>query len=125
MRLRRAPRRPRGALAGPAKVGKRTKDLTKRLVPGDIAVIDHADLDRVAADGLIDAGVVAVVNASPSITGRYPNGGPLRLVRAGVLLVDDAGSSIMDVIADGQEVRVDDGVIRAGDEELGSGHVLG
>ena len=73
-----------GGVVGRARVGKRTKDLTKRLEPGDIAVIDHADLDRVAADGLIDAGVVAVVNASPSITGRYPNGGPLRLVRAGV-----------------------------------------
>ena len=112
-------------MIGCARVGKRTKDLTKRLVPGDIAVIDHADLDRVAADGLIDAGVVAVVNASASITGRYPNGGPLRLVRAGVLLVDDVGSSIMDAVADGQAVRLDGGTVLAGDEELGVGHVLG
>jgi uncharacterized membrane-anchored protein len=112
-------------VTGCARVGKRTKDLTKRLEPGDIAVIDHADLDRVAADGLIDAGVVAVVNASPSITGRYPNGGPLRLVRAGVLLVDDVGSSIMDAVIDGQTVRLDGGVVLAGGEELGNGHVLG
>ncbi len=123
--LRRARRRAGAGITGPAKVGKRTKDLTKRLEPGDIAVIDHADLDRVAADGLIDAGVAAVVNASPSITGRYPNGGPLRLVRAGVLLVDDVGSSIMDAITDGQQVRVDGGVLLAEDGELGSGHVLG
>ena len=112
-------------MVGYARVGKRTKDLTKRLVPGDIAVIDHADLDRVAADGLIDAGVVAVVNAAPSITGRYPNGGPLRLVRAGVVLIDDVGSSIMDAVADGQSVRLDGGAVLAGDEPLGTGHVLG
>ena len=64
----------------------------KRLEPGDIAVIDHADIDRVAADGLIDSGVAAVVNASPCITGRYPNGGPLRLVKAGILLVKPQAS---------------------------------
>ena len=112
-------------MVGCAKVGKRTKDLTKRLQPGDIAVIDHADLDRVAADGLIDAQVVAVVNASESITGRYPNGGPLRLVRAGVVLVDHVGSSIMDAVVDGQPVRLDGGTVLAGGEELGVGHVLG
>jgi uncharacterized membrane-anchored protein len=125
MGLRRARRKASGGVTGTAKVGKRTKDLTKRLEPGDIAVIDHADLDRVAADGLIDAGVSAVVNASPSITGRYPNGGPLRLVRAGVVLIDDAGSSIMDLVVDGQPVRLDGGALLDGEAELASGHVLG
>ena len=125
MALRRARRRTAAGITGPAKVGKRTKDLTKRLEPGDIAIIDHADLDRVAADGLIDAGVKAVVNASPSITGRYPNGGPLRLVRAGVLLIDDVGSSIMDQVTDGQPLRIDGGVLLAGEDEVGTGHVLG
>ena len=122
---RRKRRRTGAGVVGCARVGKRTKDLTKRLEPGDIAVIDHADLDRVAADGLIDAGVAAVVNASPSITGRYPNGGPLRLVRAGVVLIDDAGSSVMDAVVDGQTVRLDGGAVLAGDEELACGHVLG
>ncbi len=125
MGLRRRRRKAGGGLSGRARVGKRTKDLTKLLEPGDIAVIDHADIDRVAADGLIDAGVTAVVNASRSITGRYPNGGPLRLVRAGVLLVDDVGSSVMDAIVDGQQVRIDDGAIRVGDDEVATGHVLG
>ena len=125
MALRRARRRNAAGITGPAKVGTRTTDLTQRLEPGDIAVIDHADLDRVAADGLIDAGVVAVVNASPSITGRYPNGGPLRLVRAGVLLIDDAGSSIMDAITDGQPLRIDGAALLDGDDEVGSGHILG
>jgi uncharacterized membrane-anchored protein len=122
---RRRRRAATAGLVGRARVGKRTKDLTKRLEPGDIAVIDHADIDRVAADGLIDAGVVAVVNASRSITGRYPNGGPLRLVKAGVLLVDDVGSSIMDAVIDGQQVQIAGGAVRVGDDELGSGHLLG
>jgi uncharacterized membrane-anchored protein len=125
MALRRKRRQTGAGLVGRARVGKRTKDLTKLLEPGDIAVIDHADIDRVAADGLIDAGVVAVVNASPSITGRYPNGGPMRLVRAGVLLVDDVGSGIMDAVVDGQELRLDGGVVLALGEELATGHVLG
>jgi uncharacterized membrane-anchored protein len=125
MSLRRKRTRAGAGVVGRARVGKRTKDLTKRLEPGDIAVIDHADIDRVAADGLIDAGVVAVVNASPSITGRYPNGGPMRLVRAGVLLVDDVGSGIMDAVVDGQELRLDGGVVLALGEELATGHVLG
>lgn len=125
MALRR--RRPEvvGSLVGRARVGKRTKDLTKRLEAGDIAVIDHADIDRVAADGLIDAGVAAVVNAALSISGRYPNGGPMRLVKAGVLLIDDVGPSIMDAIVDGQQVRLQGGAVLVGDEELGAGHVLG
>lgn len=114
-----------GAVVGCARVGKRTKDLTKRLEPGDIAIIDHADIDRVAADGLIDAGVAAVVNASQSISGRYPNGGPMRLVKAGVLLLDDAGSSIMDAVVDGQQVCLKGGAVLVGDDELGSGHPLG
>ena len=114
-----------GEVVGRARVGKRTKDLIKRLEPGDIAVIDHADIDRIAADGLIDAGVKAVVNAAPSITGRYPNGGPLRLVKAGVVLVDDVGSSVMDAVEDGATLRLREGRLVVGDDELAEGHILG
>ena len=124
MALRRKRRAGTGEVVGRARVGKRTKDLTKRLEPGDIAVIDHADIDRVAADGLIDAGVVAVVNASASISGWYPNGGPMRLVNAGVLLVDDVGSSIMDAVIDGQPVRVRGGAVLVGGTEVGAGRLL-
>lgn len=114
-----------GEVVGRARVGKRTKDLIKRLEPGDIAVIDHADIDRIAADGLIDAGVKAVVNAAPSITGRYPNGGPLRLVKAGVVLIDDVGSSIMDAVEDGATLRLHEGHLLVGDDQLAEGHILG
>jgi uncharacterized membrane-anchored protein len=116
---------PDGVVEGTAKVGRRTKDLIKRLEPGDIAVIDHADIDRVAADGLIDSGVAAVVNASPSISGRYPNGGPLRLVRAGIVLVDGVGKEVMDLVPDGVPLRIEEGRITRHGEELALGNVLG
>ncbi len=114
-----------GVVRGTAKVGRRTKDLIKRLEPGDIAVIDHADIDRVAADGLIDSGVVAVVNASQCITGRYPNGGPMRLVRAGIVLIDAVGKEVMDLVPDGEALHLRDGLLVLGGQEVGAGHVLG
>ena len=99
---------PDGAVAGVARVGRRTKDLIKRLQPGEIAVVDHADIDRVAADGLVDRGVAAVVNAAPSISGRYPTSGPLRIVEAGIPLLDAAGSDLLDLVADGEQIEIDD-----------------
>ena len=94
--------------SGPAKVDRRTKDLIKRLQAGDIAVIDHEDLDRVAAEGLIEARVGAIVNASKSMSGRYPNVGPLLVAAAGIPLVDDVGGQVMDLIGDGALTRIDD-----------------
>jgi uncharacterized membrane-anchored protein len=94
-------------MAGPARVDRRTKELLLRAHPGDVAVIDHEDLDRVAAEGLVAAGVSAVVNAAPSISGRYPNLGPLILVEAGVPLVDGVGTLIMRKIREGDPVRID------------------
>ena len=82
-------------IVGVARVDPRTKVLVKRLNPGDIAVIDHADLDRVSADELIDCRVAAVVNAAKSITGRYPNLGPRLLLEAGIPLLDDVGSDVL------------------------------
>lgn len=96
---------------GPARVGRRTKDLVKRLVPGDVAVIDHADIDRVAAETLVESGVVAVVNAAASVTGRYPNLGPLLIVNAGIVLVDDVGPGLLEGIADGALVTIDGGKV--------------
>ncbi|HEX5615550.1 MAG TPA: putative cytokinetic ring protein SteA, partial [Acidimicrobiia bacterium] len=109
---------------GVARVGRRTKDLVKRLAPGEIAVIDHVDLDRVAAESLVAAGVGAVVNASQSISGRYPNGGPIRVVRAGILLLDAVGPEIMDRVRDGDAIEIDarGRLWRAG-EVIGRGHL--
>ena len=98
-------------ISGPARVDRRTKDLVRRLNAGDIAIIDHADIDRVAADTLIASGVVAVVNASPSITGRYPNGGPIRIVEAGIPLIDAVGPDVMDEVREGESIEVRDGAL--------------
>jgi len=105
-------RRPRGGerlpgVVGTARVDKRTKRLTKRLRPGDIAVIDHVDLDRIAAEGLVAGGVAAVVNVAPSISGRYPNLGPEVLLAAGVPLLDATGPDIFAHVRDGDRIRVD------------------
>ena len=78
----------------------------RRLGAGDIAVIDHADLDRMAAEDLVESGVRAVVNVAPSTSTRYPNPGPLILVRAGVHLVDAVGAPLFDELADGDPVTI-------------------
>jgi uncharacterized membrane-anchored protein len=104
-----------------ARVDLRTKVLVKRLAPGDIAVIDHADLDRVSADELIAARPAAVVNAARSITGRYPNLGPRLLLEAGIPLVDDVGREVLSRIADGTLVRLDGDVLYKGDTVVAKG----
>jgi uncharacterized membrane-anchored protein len=98
-----------------ARLDRRTKNLTKRLRPGDIAIIDHADLDRVAADALVRCQVSAVVNAASSVTGRYPNQGPLMLVAAGIPLLDDVGPEVFDQVREGQQVRLDGEMLYVGD----------
>jgi uncharacterized membrane-anchored protein len=103
------------------RVDRRTKRLLTRLQPGEVAVIDHEDLDRVAAEGLVARGVTAVVNASRSITGRYPNLGPLILVRAGIPLVDGVGRLLMDKVREGDRVRVEEDRLLLDGELLGVG----
>ncbi len=90
---------------------RRTKRLTKRLHHGDIAVIDHVDLDRVSAEALVAARVAAVVNASPSSSGRYPNLGPKIVVDAGIPLLDAAGSAVLTQIVEGEPARLDGDVL--------------
>jgi len=94
------------AVAGPVRPGRRTKLLVKHLVPGDIALIDHLDIDRVSAEELIAAQVSAVLNCSPSSSGIYPNLGPQLLVEAGVLLVDLPGDSLFGRVSDGEPLLV-------------------
>jgi uncharacterized membrane-anchored protein len=104
-----------------ARLDRRTKNLTKRLKPGDIAIIDHADLDRVAADSLIRCQVSAVVNAAPSITGRYPNLGPQLLMEAAIPLVDDVGPDVFDQLREGQRVRLDGDALYLGEDVVAKG----
>lgn len=93
-------------VTGVARVGRRTKDLAKTIRPGEIAVIDHEDLDTVATESLLTAGVIAVVNAASSISGRYPNAGPLLLPVAGVAILDGVGRSVLDTVEDGTLVTI-------------------
>jgi len=102
-------------------VGPRTKALIRRLRAGDIAVIDHPDLDEVAADGLRQARVRAVINLAPSITGRYPNLGPSLLLAAGVPLLD-APRALARRVRDGDELAIDEaGRVCRGQEPLAAG----
>ncbi|MDX6679806.1 MAG: hypothetical protein QOE31_3858, partial [Solirubrobacteraceae bacterium] len=110
-------------VAGPARLGRRTKRLVKELDPGAVAVLDHRDLDRVSAEDLIAAGVIAVLNCSPSSTGAYPNMGPLLLVQAGIHLVDLPDDTLFKSIHDGDEILVRGGEVRRGSKLLVTGSV--
>ncbi len=116
---------PAEAIEGPVRLGRRTKHLVKRLAPGDVAVIDHVNVDRIAAEELIATGVRVVINAAPSSNGRYPNAGPLLLARAGVVLVDADGADPFELFGEGDRVTVAGGAVLAGDQEVLRGRVLG
>jgi uncharacterized membrane-anchored protein len=132
VRTRRGPpngngRRPTSAdvaIHGSARLGRRTKELVKRLNAADIAIIDHADLDRVAAEDLVASGVRAVVNVARSSTGRYPNAGPLVLARAGVRLIDAPAAPLFEELGDGDPVTVVGGEVRRNGSVLAAGRVL-
>ncbi|HEX6249569.1 MAG TPA: putative cytokinetic ring protein SteA [Nocardioidaceae bacterium] len=109
---------------GPLRVDRRTSTLVRRLKPGDIAVVDHLDLDRANAEALLDRGVVAVVNASPFISGRYPNLGPELLARSGVVLVDHVGAEAFTKLHDGAVARVHEGTVYVDDEPVVTGAQL-
>jgi uncharacterized membrane-anchored protein len=116
-------------VTGIARVGKPTSTLLPRLRPGDIAVLDHVDLGRDSATALVEAGVRAVINAAPMISGRYANLGPEVLAEAGVLLVDRVGKEGANRIRDNFPIRVNEGVIYAvlpdgQTEELATGRAL-
>ncbi|SNR86888.1 putative cytokinetic ring protein SteA [Blastococcus mobilis] len=105
-------------VAGTVRLDRRTKNLTKRLQPGDIAVIDHVDIDRVSADALVACRVAAVVNASPSTSGRYPNLGPEILINAGIPLLDDVGKDVFARCKEGAHVRLDGNQLLTEDGEV-------
>ncbi len=119
--LRRARSDGLGGVGGVARLDRRTKRLVGRLNPGDVAIIDHVDLDRVAAESLVAAKVAAVVNAQPSISGRYPNLGPDLLVASGVLLLDNVGNEVFAAVKEGMRVRVEGDTLYLGDQPVAKG----
>jgi uncharacterized membrane-anchored protein len=127
-----SPRRRRGEPDAPAQAGvggplrkdRRTKNLVKRLRPGDVALIDHLDLDRVAAETLVERQPAAVVNVARSISGRYPNLGPMILIEAGIPLLDGAGANLFD-LREGELVSIDEqGVVHRDGVEVCRGEWL-
>ena len=106
---------------GIARLDRRTKRLTTRIRPGEIAIIDHVDIDRVSADALVSCKVAAVVNAAPSISGRYPNLGPEILLAAGIPLLDSVGDTVFGELRDGDEVRLDGATLYAGETVIAVG----
>jgi uncharacterized membrane-anchored protein len=111
-------------VSGPVRLGRRTKLLVKHLCRGEVAVIDHLDIDRVSAEELIAADVGAVLNCRPSSSGSYPNLGPQLLVEAGVHLVDLPDDSLFEVLSDGEAITVRDGEVTRGGEAVAHGKVL-
>jgi uncharacterized membrane-anchored protein len=111
-------------VTGTVRADRRTSSLLRRLRPGDVAVIDQLDLDRASAQALLDCGVVAVVNASSCISGRYPTLGPQLLDRAGVVLIDEVGGEAFARLREGSSVRVHDGAVLLGQDVLASGRRL-
>ncbi|GAA4508357.1 putative cytokinetic ring protein SteA [Brevibacterium yomogidense] len=107
------------------RIDRRTKDLTKRLQPGDIAVIRHSDIDRVSAEALVDCRPAAVVNAHRSVSGAYPNLGPGIIVSAGIPLIDDAGEELFAPghVEEGEELALEGGDLLRGDTVIASGTV--
>ena len=109
-------------VSGVARLDRRTMRLVGRLNPGDIAIIDHVDLDRAAAEALLAAKVAGVVNAAPSISGRYPNLGPNLLVAGGVVLLDNVGSEVFASVKEGTRVRIDGSTLYIGEEPVAKGN---
>ncbi|WP_017936227.1 putative cytokinetic ring protein SteA [Nocardioides sp. Iso805N] len=120
---RTAPVAPAG-IVGTLRAGRPTRSLLTRLRAGDIAVIDHVDLDRPTAQRMLDAGVSAVLNAQPMTSGRFPNLGPQLLIEAGVLVIDGIGDGGFATLADGRTARVHDGTVYDGEQRLTSGRVV-
>jgi uncharacterized membrane-anchored protein len=108
-------------VSGVARLDRRTQRLVGRLNPGDIAIIDHVDLDRVAAEGLVAAKVGAVVNAAPSISGRFPNLGPDLLVANGIPLLDNVGNQVFATVKEGTRVRLDGDTLYVGEQAVATG----
>lgn len=113
-----------GVICAPAKVGKKTKILVTKLQPGDIAVIDHRDLDELAAVSLVASKVKAVINADTSMSGRYPNNGPQILLEAKILHLDQAGSMLLEKINDGDLLTIRGNTVYRGAERLAVARIV-
>lgn len=109
---------------GIAKVDKKTKRLAKRIGAGEIAVINHMDIDEVAANSLVEAKIGLVINADKSISGRYPNKGPGILAANNILIIDNVGIEAFNSINEGDHIEINEGIIFKDKKEVGNGKVI-
>ncbi|HVU90681.1 MAG TPA: thiamine pyrophosphokinase, partial [Jatrophihabitans sp.] len=108
-------------VSGVARLDRRTPRLAGRLNPGDVAVIDHVDLDRGTAELLVAARPAAIVNAQPSISGRYPNLGPQLIVSSNIPLLDNVGAEVFAAVKEGTKVRIDGSTLFLGEQPVITG----
>lgn len=111
-------------LTAVARLDRRSAALTARVLPGEIAVIQHLDLDRGTAEALVGAGVAAVINQAPSVSGRYPNLGPQVVAAAGIPLVDVPDADVFSALRDGDRVRLDGSRLFRGERLIAEGELL-
>lgn len=109
---------------GTIRLDRRTKNLAKRLRPGDIALIDHVDIDSTAARMLVEARAAAVINAAKSCSGRYPNLGPHVLLEAGIPIVDNTGDELFKGLHEGEQIEIVNGSVRRNGQVLVEGDLL-
>lgn len=95
------------SIKGIVKKDKRTKRLIYKLRPGDIALLCHEDIDEIAAEALIKSKVKCIINTEKTITGFYPNNGPLKLLKNRIPIYEIEDKSIFNIIEDGGIIEIE------------------
>lgn len=111
-------------LTGRLRKDRVTKNLVRRLRPGDIALLDHTNLDWVAAESLVSCGVRAILNTGIFCTGLFPPTAIQYLVRKGIRLVDRLPDRLFDQIKEGERISLLNGNIYYQGRKLCSGEVV-
>ena len=111
-------------IEAPIRIDRKTKRLATRLTGGEIAVINHVDIDEVAANSLVEGKIKAVINVAQSISGRYPNKGPGILAQKNIPIIDNVGQEVFDNLQEGQIIQIIDGKVYKDGEVIGQGEVL-
>ncbi|UNC92535.1 putative cytokinetic ring protein SteA [Candidatus Contubernalis alkaliaceticus] len=109
---------------GKVKLDKRTKNLSKRIQAGDIALIDHVDIDEMAGYSLARNNIKAVLNINSSISGKYPNLGPKILIDHGIYVLDEVDKEIWEMVSDGVELEIHGDQVLMNGKTIASGSVL-
>lgn len=112
-------------LRGKVRLDKKTKNLIKRINPGEIALIDHENVDEIAGYDLAERKIKAVININSFISGKYPNTGPEILVNSGITLLDQVREDIWDEVKEGEEIEIKEDKVFKNGREIGRGEILG